>query len=140
MKLMFKAFTGFGPERCVSFPADELEKVTYAFLREKRVLLRDGQSIDGKYIQQISPDYHGTMGWNPEWRLDPDDMNEISRKGIDRIARDFQNLINDRVEYLITSGDEHLVGKNALIVGYEVPTQYLSYPNDTKRLGPKTSS
>jgi len=43
--------------------ADELEKVTYAFLTEKQMLLADGQAMDGKYIQQISPDWNRIMGW-----------------------------------------------------------------------------
>jgi len=50
--------------------ADELEKVTYAFLTEKQMLLADDQAMNGKYIQQIFPDWNRIMGWagGGRWR------------------------------------------------------------------------
>ena len=53
----------------------------YAFLTEKRVLLSDGQAVDGKYIQQISPDWTRIMGWAEGYRLGPDDYSELAIKG-----------------------------------------------------------
>jgi hypothetical protein len=100
--LYYKADTGYN--RSVTFGKDELEKVLYAFLTEKRVLLADGSAIDGKYIQQISPDWHRIMGWSEGYRLGSDDLNELSDRGIDLAARDFQALTSDNVRHLIATG------------------------------------
>lgn len=121
MKLYFKAFTGFGVERTVSFPAEELEKATYAFLREKRVAFKDGQSVDGKYIQQISPDWHRIMGWTADYKLGVDDFAELSKKGIEKRARDFQGKINERIHYLLAHKQENLIGTGAKIPELDRP-------------------
>src|SRR3954454_9681010 len=102
MKLYCRADTGYN--RSVSFGKDELEKVLYAFLTEKGVLLSDGQAVDGKYIQPISPDWHRIMGWAEGYRLGPDDYSELSDRGVDRIARDFQALTSDSVRELLAPG------------------------------------
>jgi hypothetical protein len=107
MKLFYRADTGYN--RYVTFGKDELEKVIYAFLTEKRVLLSDGQAVDGKYIQQISPDWHRIMGWSDGYRLGPDDYNELAEKGVDRAARDFQTLTSESVRVLVTTGRQPTV-------------------------------
>jgi hypothetical protein len=104
MKLYYRADTGYN--RSVSFGKDELEKVIFAFLTEKRVLLSDGQAVDGKYIQQISPDWHRIMGWAEGYRLGADDFNELSDKGIDVRARDYQARISENVRHLIATGQQ----------------------------------
>lgn len=115
MKIHFKALTGFGDERVVHFDSFELEKVQYAFLREKRVLLKNGEAVDGKYIQQIMPDYHATMGWNQQHKLSADDFNEIARKGIDTEANRLMTIARERVRFLIASNRENDIGKNVLL-------------------------
>lgn len=115
MKLWYKALTGFGEERTVSFPADELEKATYAFLREKRVAFKDGQAVDGKYIQQIQPDWHRIMGWTEGYKLGVHEYNILRDDGADRLARDFQSKVNARVHFLLQNGREKEIGTNAAI-------------------------
>lgn len=122
MKLYFKAFTGFGAERSVSFPAEELEKATYAFLREKRVAFKDGQSVDGKFIQQISPDWHRIMGWTADYKLGVNDFAELAQRGVDRAAREFQGKVNERVHYLIANKQENLIGTGTKIPELERPS------------------
>src|SRR3954469_24861011 len=104
MKLYYRADTGYN--RSVTFGKDELEKVIFAFLTEKRVLLSDGQAVDGKYIQQISPDWHRIVGWAEGYRLGPDDYAELAEKGVDRAARDFQTLTSESVRVLISTGQQ----------------------------------
>jgi hypothetical protein len=102
MKLYYRADTGFN--RGITFGQEELEKIIYAFLIEKRVLLADGQAMDGKYIQQISPDWHGIMGWAEGYRLGPEDFNEIAKRGADLEARKYQAEISANVRHLIATG------------------------------------
>lgn len=121
-KIVFKALTGFGDEREVFFGAEDLEKVQYAFLREKRVLLSNGQAVDGKYIQQISPDWHRTMGWNTEHVLDADDRNELHYSGIETKAYEALESSRDRVNFLLSEGREVEIGKNVPLPELERPT------------------
>ena len=121
-KIIFKALTGFGDGREVFFDAFDLEKVQYAFLREKRVLLSNGQAVDGKFIQQISPDFVRTMGWNESHTLDADDRNEIHALGIEDEAYRLLNLSRDRVNYLLTQNREMEIGKNVKIPELEQRT------------------
>ena len=121
MTIIFKALTGFGEGREIFFPAQDLEKVQYAFLREKRVLLSNGQAVDGKFIQQISPDWLRTMGWNTEHSLDADDMNEIKLKGIEENAYRFMEKSRERVHYLLSSNREQEIGSDIPIPELERP-------------------
>lgn len=109
-KIIFKALTGFGGEREVFFGAEDLEKVQYAFLREKRVLLSNGQAVDGKYIQQIMPDWIRTMGWNEGYSLTPDDNAEITKKGVRSDASHILEQTRDRVHFLLAQGRESEIG------------------------------
>lgn len=120
-KIIFKALTGYGDGREVFFDAFDLEKVQYAFLREKRVLLSNGQAVDGKYIQQISPDWIRSMGWNPEHSLDAEDMNEIYNSGVENEAFRLLNISRERVNYLLLQGRETEIGKNVKIPELERP-------------------
>lgn len=126
--MIFKALTGFGEEREVYFEMEDLEKVQYAFLREKRALLSNGQAVDGKYIQQIYPDYQRTMGWNATHELNNDDMNEIRARGIERKMEYALTRSKERVQYLIAKGKENLIGTNV-----EIPE--LEKPSDEPRSG-----
>jgi len=114
--IIFKALTGFGDEREVFFDETDLEKVQYAFLREKRLLLSNGQAIDGKYIQQIMPDWVRTMGWNTQHTLDADDMNEVKKSGVQDEAYQLLATAKERVHFLLESGRETEIGK-----GTEIP-------------------
>ena len=121
MKIIFKALTGYGEEREVFFDAWDLEKVQYAFLKQKRILLSNGQAVDGKYIQQISPDWLRTMGWNSEHTLNTDDMNEIRAKRIDSEAYRLLTVAKERVHFLLMADREKEIGQNVKIPELEQP-------------------
>jgi hypothetical protein len=121
MKIIFKALTGFGAEREVFFDAFDLEKVQYAALHQKRVLLSNGQFVDGKYIQQISPDWHRTMGWNQEHVLTTYDMNEVRSVGADTEAYRLLTVAKERIHFLLLQGRENEIGKNVKIPELERP-------------------
>jgi hypothetical protein len=126
MKIIFKALTGFGKEREVFFTAHDLEKVQYAFLREKRILLADGQAVDGKYIQQISPDWIRTMNWNEQHTLTVHDMNEINSRGVSDEAYRLLAASKERVHYLLTNNREQDIGKNVPLPELKKPEQLRS--------------
>lgn len=132
--MIFKALTGFGDGREVYFGVEDLEKVQYAFLREKRALLSNGQAVDGKFIQQISPDYNRTMGWNVTHELDSDDMNEIRAKGIDREMQQALTLSKERVQYFIAQNQENLIGTGAKVPELE-QMQNEKRSGEMKRIG-----
>lgn len=67
-----------------SIPDEEVHKAYFLFLNpEKRGVFSNGVAVRGKDIQNIEPDYQGTMGWNPTHRLNEDDWNELRAKKID---------------------------------------------------------
>jgi hypothetical protein len=68
------------------------------------VLFADGSAIDGKYIQQISPDWHRIKGGAEGYRLGPEDYAELAVRGVERAAREFQALTSENVRELIATG------------------------------------
>ena len=88
-KLKFKVVTGYRIDQFHSIEPDELHKVYYLFLNpDKRGILNDGTPIIGKNILDIAPDYHGIMGWNVGYNIEPTDYEMIEKSGIkDRVAK-----------------------------------------------------
>lgn len=81
--MKIKLIVGFRRDQEHSIDIDEAHKAYYLFLNpEKRGIFKNGLAIVGKEIQEIVPDYQGTMGWNPTHVLDSDDWNELRTKGI----------------------------------------------------------
>lgn len=86
--LKVKLITGFRRDQYVTIDAEEAPKAYYLFLNpEKRGVFNNGVAIMGSNIQQIEPDLHATMGWNPEYVITADDHNEIREAGIERKIR-----------------------------------------------------
>jgi len=133
MDLKFKIETGYGTERYIPIDADELEKAYGLFLLGGRAVFRGG-AVDSKYIQAIVPDWHRMMGWAQDWELGPDDYNELSDKGIDRAARELQNKIQEKIQYLVSSKQENLIGQNVTIPELDRPTTERR-EGTTKRIG-----
>ena len=80
-----KIIVGYRRDQEHSIDANEAHKAYYLFLNpEKRGVFSNGLAIKGDQIQEIVPDWQGTMGWNATHVLDSDDWNEIHAKGIDR--------------------------------------------------------
>lgn len=80
--------TGYEDSQKHSISIEEAHKAYYLFLNpSKRGIFSNGLAITGKEINNIVPDWHGTMGWNRTHQLDTDDWNEINEKGIERTIK-----------------------------------------------------
>lgn len=133
MNLYYKIIHGYDEERFTPIDSDELEKAYGLFLIGGRAVFKQG-AIDSKYIQAIQPDWHRIMGWAQDYKLGPDDYNELADKGIDIKARGLQSKVQERVQYLILRGEENLIGKNISIPELERPT-IERLGGEMKRLG-----
>lgn len=111
MKLFYKIRHGYEQEREISIEENELEKAIGVFLTNGKAVFHSG-AISGNIIQSITPDFHRIMGWNNTHKLDDFDWQELKQKGIDRKARDFQQLMENKVRYLIESKQQNLIGRN----------------------------
>lgn len=93
MTLKVKIICGFRKDQEYSVSADEAHKAYYLFLHpSERGVFNDGLAIIGSQIQEIVPDYQGTMGWNPTHMLDNDDWNELRSSGVEKKLRDVLSL------------------------------------------------
>lgn len=116
--IYFKVKIGYGPEDFISISKDELEKATYAFITNEKVVFDNGVT-SGKQILSISPDYHKTMGWNYGHKMQDFDFAEVKEKignPLNYISQAKRN-----VEGYITSGKENLIGKNPLTIETILP-------------------
>ena len=101
---MIKLIVGFRRDQEHSVSMEEAHKAYYLFLHpESRGIFSDGLAIKGSQIEEIVPDWHGAMGWNPTHTLNSDDWNEMRDKGIDgkirnqiAIAKDVARLCEPR--------------------------------------------
>lgn len=118
----YKILQGYEHERDIIIREDELERAFGLFMLGGRWIFSGGP-VDGKNIQTIVEDFHSTMGWNKEYKLIPEDFEELSTKGIDRKMREAITGAKEKVSYLINSKQTHLIGKNI-----DIPE--LSRPNE----------
>ena len=85
MNYKLKLVCGYRRDQEHSIDAQEAHKAYYLFLNPtSRGIFNNGLAIKGDQIQEIVPDYQGTMGWNATHTLDSDDWNEIRAKGVDK--------------------------------------------------------
>lgn len=106
---------GFGQEDFIPIDEVELEKAIYCHMARKDGAFNMG-SINGSHISAVMPDWHGTMGWNYAYKLTADDWDDIRSKGVDRKIQKCIEGANTKVQYLIQTKQEHLIGK-----GFEMP-------------------
>lgn len=86
--MRIKMIVGFRRDQEHSVDVDEAHKAYYLFLHpEERGVFSDGLAIKGSQIDEIVPDWQGTMGWNPTHTLDSDDWNEIRGAKVDKKIR-----------------------------------------------------
>lgn len=91
--MKIKLIMGFRRDQERSVDADEAHKAYHLFLHpEERGVFSNGLAIKGDQIQEIVPDYQGSMGWNPTHVIDNDDMNEIRNKGVDVTLRNLMAI------------------------------------------------
>ena len=82
--MKIKIIVGYRRDQEHSIDAEEAHKAYYLFLNpEKRGVFNNGLAICGQQIQEIVPDWAGTMGWNPAHNLQPEDWNEIRYAGVE---------------------------------------------------------
>jgi hypothetical protein len=81
--MKIKLIVGFRRDQEHSIDVDEAHKAYYLFLHpEERGIFNSGLAIKGDQIQEIVPDWQGTMGWNASHQLDGDDWNEVNSLGL----------------------------------------------------------
>jgi len=121
--MKIKLIVGFRRDQEHSIPADEAHKAYYLFLHpDERGIFSNGLAIKGDQIQEIVPDYQGTMGWNPTHMLDSNDWNELREKGI-----------TDKMQRILSIGKE--VAQKALPQEMNTPLSQLiaqKYPQLTE--------
>lgn len=84
MKYKVKLIVGFRRDQEHSIDANEAHKAYYLFDNpDTRSTFSNGLAIKGDQIQEIVPDWQGTMGWNSTHNLDSDDWNELRASGVD---------------------------------------------------------
>lgn len=96
MKYQVKLITGFRRDQEHSIDAEEAHKAYYLFNHpEERGTFDNGFAIKGDQIQEIVPDYQGTMGWNATHMLDSDDWNELNGNGVSRKMRELMGAAQE---------------------------------------------
>ena len=75
-----KLIVGFRRDQEYSIDIEEAHKAYFLFHNpDARAVFSNGLAIVGSQIQEIKPDWIGTMGWNETHNLNGDDWNEIHR-------------------------------------------------------------
>ena len=83
-----KIVCGYRKDQQYSVSVDEAHKAYYLFYNpDARTVFSDGLALKGSQIDSIVPDYQGSMGWNPEHILGPDDWNELHSKMLPSVLR-----------------------------------------------------
>ncbi len=118
----YKILQGYEHERDIIIREDELERAFGLFMLGGRWIFSGGP-VDGKNIQTIVEDYHSTMGWNREYRLGPDDYEDLRSKGVDYEMKNALSAAQEKVSILISTGREDMIGKNAAVEGPEKPKE-----------------
>lgn len=83
--MKIKLILGYRRDQEHSIDINEAHKAYYLFLNPAaRSVFKNGLAIIGEDIKSITPDWHGTMGWNPTHQMDGGDWNEIRSGGYER--------------------------------------------------------
>lgn len=106
----YRVYTGY--TEYIPIDSTEMEKAMHAFITGNPVALMDGATTR---IDRIVPDFHRAMGWNPTHKLDADDYTELRSKGIDQKYQAAIGKAKDKITYLMSTNQHHLIGKNVKI-------------------------
>ena len=111
MKYYYRVKYGFNALDQVSIDETELEKALYAQKFGEVVQLGNKQ-VNGKYVISIEPHYHRYTGWFESYEpASGEDFAQIGRdcpKGLE----DKIHNTRERVDYLVSTNQKHLIGKN----------------------------
>jgi len=84
MSYCIKVVTGFRDDQRHTIPMREAHKAYYLFKNpDARGIFDNGVALIGKNIQEIIPDWNGTMGWYDSHKLDSADYEELRKLGVD---------------------------------------------------------
>jgi len=133
-KRFFKVKYGFNASDQVSIEESELEKALYAQI--KGVPIQLGQAyINGRNIISVTPHWHKHTGWYDYYEPNGgEDWNQIKRD-----CPSYEGVIESyktKIQYLLQSGKENLVGKNTHIPELETVKQKEVSP-EVKQLADK---
>lgn len=129
MKKYFKVHQDFS--RYIPIEEEEYEKAIFAFLKGRPAVFENGAV---SRIEGIFPDLNKMNGWYSDYKPNQDDNAEIENAR--EIAGKFTAKIKDKVQYLIDTNQEHLIGKNVEIPELEKP-QRKEISEATKQLSDK---
>ena len=118
--LYYKVFRDRDFTRYIDIDETELEKALAAFRFGTSAIFKNGAL---EKIGDIVPDYNETMGWNPTYQLQDDDWNDIRSKGVDRKLKELSQNTKEKIDYLVETNQQHLIGKNADIKLPEKPKE-----------------
>ena len=86
--MKIKIITGFREDQFYTIESEEAHKAYYLFNNpNERGTFQNGVALIGSDIRGIEPDYNSIMGYNPDYKLLPEDWNIISARGIDEKVR-----------------------------------------------------
>ena len=114
----FKIKTGYNNSDFVPIDETELEIALYVFITDGKAVFKNGV-VRGKDIIAITEDWHRVMGINQVWKLDADDYNEMHKRGITQEYKGAIDVAKMRVQYLIETKQENLIGKGVSIPALE---------------------
>lgn len=129
--LYYKIFRDKDFTNYVPIDETELEKALAAFRFGTSAIFKNGAL---EKMGDIMPDYNRTMGWNPSHRLDDDDWADIRSKGVDTKLRELNQSTKEKIDYLIETGQQNLIGKNAHV---EIPKRSQNISDSVKSLSDK---
>lgn len=132
MKYYIQVTTGFREDQITTIPMQEAHKAYYLFKNPtERGVFDCGVALVGRNIQEIKPDWHATMGWNPEHEIDTDDWNEIEGKGVDKKMK----LLMKKAKYV---GDFMVEKKELGKMRLEEAMKHLPENEETEVIGEYT--
>lgn len=131
--LYYKVFRDRDFTNYLEIDETELEKALAAFRFGTSVMFNQGAL---EKVGDIVPDYNRSMGWNPTHKLENDDWSDIRSKGVDRRLKEQLQLTKEKIDYLVETNQQHLIGKNAHI---ELPQKNKEVSEATATLANKMS-
>ena len=114
MKKYFKVYQDFS--RYVPIEEEEYEKAIYAFIKGKSAVFEAGAV---SRIEGVFPDLNKMNGWYSDYKPNQDDNGELENAR--EVANKITSKIKERVQYLIDTKQENLIGKNVEIPELSAP-------------------
>ena len=123
---------GFTANEVLPIDHTEAEKAIYCHLTGSVGAFKAG-SVSGDKIIAVVPDYNAELGWPPDHKLDGHDFNDLDREGLRDKYTQFLAVQKERVQYLMHTKQQHLIGKNAKLPELETKS-YTTRDGGTKSL------